>query len=43
MIEHESALAKFKLKTFDPNEKVKDAKMQELASKMNIEDAGNYD
>ena len=41
-IEEEGTLSKFKLKTFDANEKVKDAKLEKLKEEMGLDDTGNY-
>ena len=40
-IEEEGTLSKFKLKTFDANEKVKDAKLEKLKEEMGLDDTGN--
>ena len=39
-IEEEGGLSKFKLKTFDPNEKVKDARLEKLKEEMGLDDTG---
>ena len=41
-MEREGKFDKLKLKEFKADEKVKDAKMQELAAKMNLDDTGAY-
>ena len=41
-IEEEGTLSKFKLKTFDANEKVKDAKLEKLKEEMGLDDTGNF-
>ena len=40
-IEEEGTLSKFKLKTFDASEKVKDAKLEKLKEEMGLDDTGN--
>ena len=39
-MEREGKFDKLKLKEFKADEKIKDAKMQELAAKMNLDDTG---
>ena len=41
-MEREGKFDKLKLKEFKADEKIKDAKMQELAAKMNLDDTGAY-